>query len=80
MYFNDPEHVAINRPLLSWDRPLADAGWRRWFDTLKEQGVDRIGPMRQSRAMTSFEPFKQRNNANELAMRDAIYRVSKRPV
>lgn len=37
---------AINRPLLSWDRPLGDASWRRWFDILRAKGVDRIGPQR----------------------------------
>lgn len=24
--------------------PLQDAGWRRWFDALKEAGVDQIAP------------------------------------
>jgi hypothetical protein len=31
--------LAINRPTQDWSRPLQDAGWRRWFDTLKKQGV-----------------------------------------
>lgn len=42
--------VNINRPLLPWDRPLQDAGWRRWFDILKEQGVDKIGGARSVKA------------------------------
>jgi len=28
----------------SFGMPLQDAGWRRWFDALKEAGVDQIGP------------------------------------
>lgn len=33
---------SIMRPLLSWNRELSDPSWRRWFDTLKEQGVDKL--------------------------------------
>ena len=35
----NPQDIAINRPLLPWDRELQDPSWRRWFDTLKAQGV-----------------------------------------
>lgn len=34
----------IGRPLADWSRPLTDPAWRRWFDILKEQGVESIGP------------------------------------
>jgi hypothetical protein len=45
-YFNRAEKAAINRPLLSWDRPLGDKGWRDWFDKVIDAGVDRFGGMR----------------------------------
>ena len=34
---------SIMRPLMSWDRELSDPSWRRYFDILKEKGVDKLG-------------------------------------
>jgi hypothetical protein len=36
------ERSNIMRPLLSWDRPLADKSWRRFFDALQDAGVSRM--------------------------------------
>ena len=35
--------MAFNTPLKAWDRPLGDASWRRWFDILQNEGVDKLG-------------------------------------